>query len=81
MEIINRISDPNLNQLLDKLHHQGVLNLEETESLMTKGRLEKARCLIDTVGRKGSEASAILIATICKVDPHLSKELKLSRDA
>lgn len=77
-EIINRISDPNLNKILDKLQHQSVLNSEEADTFMTKGRAEKARCLIDTVHRKGSKASAILINAICEVDSHLSKQLKLS---
>ena len=71
------MSDANLNQLLDKLLHDGVINDEEMQSVRTKTRADKARDLIDTVRRKGTKASSLLIHTLCEVDLLLSENLKL----
>lgn len=76
-EFITRVSEPDLNLLLDELLHD-IISSDEMESFGTKVRTEKARGVIDTVLRKGSEASSALIAALCKVDPHLSRVLKLS---
>lgn len=78
-EFVNRVSDPTLNQLLDKLLECHVISDDEMQSVRPKSRVEKARDLIDMVRRKGSEASSRLTAAVREVDPYLSRELKLSR--
>uniref|UniRef100_A0A7N6FLV8 CARD domain-containing protein n=1 Tax=Anabas testudineus TaxID=64144 RepID=A0A7N6FLV8_ANATE len=45
----------------------------------TDTRAEKARVLIDTVRRKGSEAISALLTALCEVDPCLSKKLNLNQ--
>uniref|UniRef100_A0A3B4UU69 CARD domain-containing protein n=1 Tax=Seriola dumerili TaxID=41447 RepID=A0A3B4UU69_SERDU len=76
-KFINRVSEAVLNQLLDKLLERGVVNDDEMQSARTKIRAEKARDVIDTVRRKGTEASSVLIAALCEVDPCLSRVLTL----
>ncbi|XP_029378032.1 caspase-1-like, partial [Echeneis naucrates] len=76
-EFIQRVSDTVLNQLLDKLLDRGVIRDEEMESARAKSRAEKARDVIDSVRRKGSEASSFLIAALCQLDPCVSRELSL----
>ncbi|XP_029374539.1 NACHT, LRR and PYD domains-containing protein 1b allele 5-like [Echeneis naucrates] len=76
-EFIQRVSDPVLNQLLDKLLERGVISDEEMQSARTKSRAEKARDVIDSVRRKGEEASSFLIAALCQLDEWLSRELSL----
>uniref|UniRef100_A0A665UEZ4 CARD domain-containing protein n=1 Tax=Echeneis naucrates TaxID=173247 RepID=A0A665UEZ4_ECHNA len=76
-EFIQRVSDTVLNQLLDKLLQRGVISDEEMESARTKSRPEKAKDVIDSVRRKGEEASSILIAALCQLDPCVSRELSL----
>uniref|UniRef100_A0A8D0CW54 CARD domain-containing protein n=1 Tax=Sander lucioperca TaxID=283035 RepID=A0A8D0CW54_SANLU len=61
---VEGVSDANLNQLLDKLLHVGVINDEEMQSVNTKTRADKARDLIDTVRRKGNKASLLLMDTL-----------------
>ncbi|XP_078122677.1 caspase recruitment domain-containing protein 18-like [Sander vitreus] len=78
-DFVGGVSDANLNQFLDKLLHDGVINDEEMQSINTKSRADKARDLIDTVRRKGTEASSLLISTLREVDPHLSRKLELIR--
>uniref|UniRef100_A0A4W6FGD7 CARD domain-containing protein n=1 Tax=Lates calcarifer TaxID=8187 RepID=A0A4W6FGD7_LATCA len=58
---ISRVSEPVLDCLLDKLLEQA----------------NKARDVIDTVRRKGTEASSVLISALCEVDPYLSRVLTL----
>uniref|UniRef100_A0A8C9YNP9 CARD domain-containing protein n=1 Tax=Sander lucioperca TaxID=283035 RepID=A0A8C9YNP9_SANLU len=74
-----RVSDPVLNQLLDKLLQCDVITDEEMESVRTRGRADKARNLIDMVRRKGSKSS-VLISALCSLDPVLSRELRLSEE-
>ncbi|XP_038567373.1 uncharacterized protein LOC119897615 [Micropterus salmoides] len=76
-QFVNRVSEPVLNQLLDKLLELHVINDDEMQSVRTKVKAEKARDVIDTVRRKGTEASSVLIAALCQVDPCLSRVLKL----
>ncbi|XP_029373506.1 NACHT, LRR and PYD domains-containing protein 1b allele 3-like [Echeneis naucrates] len=76
-EFIQRVSDTVLNQLLDKLLQRGVISDEEMESARTKSRAEKAKDVIDSVRRKGREASSFLIAALCQLDEWLSRELSL----
>ncbi|XP_037618170.1 NLR family CARD domain-containing protein 3-like [Sebastes umbrosus] len=68
-KFVNRMTDPNLNLLLDELLHHGVINDEEMQSIRTNSRADTARKLIDTARRKGTEASSVLIAALRKVDP------------
>ena len=77
-EFVQRVSDPVLNQLLDKLY-PSVISNEEMQSIRKKSvRQDKARELIDAVERRGHEASLILITAICELDQYLSSQLKLS---
>ncbi|XP_051237200.1 NACHT, LRR and PYD domains-containing protein 12 isoform X2 [Dicentrarchus labrax] len=76
-QFVVRVSEPVLNRLLDKLFHQRIINDDEMESAKSKVRAERARDVNDMARKKGSEASSVLIAALCEVDPCLSKELKL----
>ncbi|CAK6979178.1 uncharacterized protein LOC128371748 [Scomber scombrus] len=73
-EFIDRVSKSNLDQLLDKLHHFGVINDGEMESIRTGTRADKARAVIDTVRGKGNEASSRFITVFY----HESEKLKQS---
>ncbi|XP_035863608.1 stonustoxin subunit alpha-like [Sander lucioperca] len=75
-QFVQRVSDPVLNQLLDKLLERRVITDGEMQSVRT-GRADKARDVMDTVRRKGSAASSVLISALCEVDPVLSRELRL----
>ncbi|XP_035532552.1 uncharacterized protein LOC118339088 [Morone saxatilis] len=77
-EFINRVSDPALNQLLDKLLQRGVINDEEMQSARIKVQAEKARDIIDMVRKKGTRASSVLIDALREVDLCISTELSLS---
>ncbi|XP_032359700.1 uncharacterized protein LOC116672157 [Etheostoma spectabile] len=76
-QFVTRVSDPVLNQLLDNLLERGVLTDGEMQSARTRGRADKARDVMDTVRRKGREASSVLVAALREVDPVLSRELRL----
>ncbi|KAG7222969.1 hypothetical protein INR49_029191 [Caranx melampygus] len=76
-QFINRVSEAVLNQILDKLLERGVVTDEEMQSARTKTRAEKARDVIDTVRRKGTEASSVLITALYEVDQCLSRMLTL----
>lgn len=71
------VSGPVLSSLLDKLLDGEVINDEEREELDGNlNRTKKARDVVDTVRRKGSEASSFLIRALCETDQCLSKQLK-----
>lgn len=75
---IERVSESVLNKLLDKLLKHRVINDQELESVRSQqSRADKARDVIDTVRRKGSEASSLLTAALCEEDRCLSTELNL----
>uniref|UniRef100_A0A3B4UWC3 CARD domain-containing protein n=1 Tax=Seriola dumerili TaxID=41447 RepID=A0A3B4UWC3_SERDU len=76
-QFINRVSEPVLRTLLDKLLERGVITDGEMESAGALSRADKARVVIDTVRKKGSQASAALIAALREVDSCLSTELNL----
>ncbi|KAK2859764.1 hypothetical protein Q5P01_004384 [Channa striata] len=65
-QFIDSVSESVLKSLLDEL-------LQHRKNTKAK----TAREVIDMVRRKGSKASRVLITALCKVDPFLSKELKL----
>ncbi|CAK6984888.1 NACHT%2C LRR and PYD domains-containing protein 1 homolog [Scomber scombrus] len=77
-QFVSRVSEANLNLLLDKLLEFGVINDGEMESARTETRADKARKVIDMVRRKGSEASSDFIVALREVDPNLSRLLNLS---
>ncbi|CAK6984676.1 uncharacterized protein LOC128366930 [Scomber scombrus] len=77
-QFISRVSEANLNLLLDKLLEFGVINDGEMESARTETRVNRARKVIDMVRRKGSEASSDFIVALLEVDPNLSRLLNLS---
>ncbi len=77
-EFIKRVSDPVLNQLLDKLLEQNVIIDEEMQSVRRQQRADKARDVIDLVRAKGSRASSVLTAALREVDPWLARVLTLS---
>ncbi len=73
------MSDDVVFKLLDKLLERRVITDGEMQSVKTKTpNADRARDMIDTVRRKGTEASSVLIAALCEVDPYLSRHLKLS---
>ncbi|XP_034729526.1 uncharacterized protein LOC117945902 [Etheostoma cragini] len=77
IQFLNRVTDPVLNQLLDKLLERRVINDAEMQSVRAKSREDKARDVIDTVRRKGPEACRVLIASLREVDPCLFRVLNL----
>lgn len=77
-EFIQRVSEPVVKQVLNKLLQAEVLTYDEKESAAeTPKREDKAQVLIDMVQKKGSEASSKLIKILCESDPFLSRQLKL----
>ncbi|KAK9528068.1 hypothetical protein VZT92_014566 [Zoarces viviparus] len=77
-QFVNRVSDSVLNQLLDKLLEHRVITDAEMQSTRTKHGADKARDMIDTVRRKGSEACSVLIAALREVDEWLYTALNFS---
>ncbi|XP_050934059.1 NACHT, LRR and PYD domains-containing protein 1a allele 5 isoform X23 [Lates calcarifer] len=77
-QFISRVSEPVLRKLLDKLLERGVITDDEMDLAGTASRADKARAVIDTVRRKGSEASSALISALCEEDRCLSTELNLT---
>lgn len=77
-QFVKRVSGPVLQQLLDKLLECQVITDDEMEVIAGKqNKTEKARAVIDTVRKKGSEASSALIAALRELDRFLSKEIEL----
>ncbi|MEQ2173334.1 hypothetical protein GOODEAATRI_031132, partial [Goodea atripinnis] len=76
-DFIVQVSNPVLDKLLDELQHCRVMTDAEAEEVRTRPRSEKARELIDTVRRKGVEASSKMISALCSNDGYLSSELGL----
>ncbi|XP_050930787.1 protein NLRC3 isoform X2 [Lates calcarifer] len=77
-QFISRVSEPVLQKLLDKLLERGVITDDEMDLSGTASRADKARVVMDTVRRKGSEASLALISALCEEDRCLSAELNLT---
>uniref|UniRef100_UPI0037E81963 caspase recruitment domain-containing protein 8-like n=1 Tax=Semicossyphus pulcher TaxID=241346 RepID=UPI0037E81963 len=78
-KLVQSMSRELINQLLDDLLVDGVLNDGERDSILQENKscVDKARCLIDSVKRKGCEASRKLFHHLQHRDPTLSKELGL----
>eukprot|EP00064_Thunnus_orientalis_P004039 superscaffoldBa00000353_g4050 len=68
-----------IKQLLDDLLEDGILNDGEKDSILEENlsKADKARCLIDTVKKKGDEASWKLIVHLKGRDPALHRTLGL----
>ncbi|XP_040901977.1 caspase recruitment domain-containing protein 16-like [Toxotes jaculatrix] len=79
-KFVERISNELIKQLLDDLLEDVVLNEGEKDAILeeNKSRADKARCLIDTVKKKGDEASRKLIAHLQSRDLMLYSTLGLS---
>ncbi|XP_076590404.1 caspase a-like isoform X2 [Chaetodon auriga] len=79
-QFVDKVSKEVISQLLDDLLDDGVLNDGEQESIHDKNssRGDKARDLIDTVKRKGDEASRKMIAHLHSRDSTLYSALGLS---
>ncbi|TDH15580.1 hypothetical protein EPR50_G00010230 [Perca flavescens] len=76
-QFVERVSNAVLDQLLDKVLEHEIINDGEMQSMNIKAKADKARDLIDTVRKKGTKASSVLITALREADPCLSRELKL----
>ncbi|XP_067341491.1 uncharacterized protein [Channa argus] len=79
-KFVARVSEPVLNQLLDRLLEHGVINEEEmnTARQPTKSKCERARDVIDMVRNKGTRACSSFISLICELDLYLSQTLNFN---
>ncbi len=77
---MDSVSKELISQLLDDILTDGIVNDGEKDSIVEENdsKRDRARCLIDTVRRKGDKASRMLIDYIHKRDPTLHSELGLS---
>ncbi|XP_047247940.1 caspase recruitment domain-containing protein 18-like [Girardinichthys multiradiatus] len=80
VSFVDKSSKEIINQLLDDLLWDSVFNYGEKDSILEekKTRADKARALVDSVCRKGNEASRKMIAHLQQRDPTLFSELGLS---
>ncbi|XP_037612445.1 protein NLRC3-like [Sebastes umbrosus] len=78
LQLVERLSDPNVDRLLDILLQADVINDGEMQSISTKDKADKKRKLLDMVRFKGKKASSVLIDALRKVDRFLSEDLNLS---
>ncbi|XP_017280125.1 caspase recruitment domain-containing protein 18-like [Kryptolebias marmoratus] len=78
-DFVERSSKELINQLLDDLFADRILNEGEKDAILeeNKSRVDKARCLLDSVKRKGNEASGKMIEHLQRRDPTLSSQLGL----
>ncbi|XP_053170229.1 caspase a-like, partial [Scomber japonicus] len=79
-KFVEMVNSAVIKQLLDDLLEDGIMNEGEVDSILHKNstRTDRARSLIDTVKRKGDEASKRFIDHLYKRDPTLHKDLGLS---
>ncbi|XP_076837682.1 caspase-7-like [Brachyhypopomus gauderio] len=70
IQLKESLTEPMIKQLLDDLKDEEVLGEEEVESILQKNpeRADRARCMIDSVTKKGHNASRILIDKIHERD-------------
>ncbi|KAK7879876.1 hypothetical protein WMY93_033452, partial [Mugilogobius chulae] len=76
-DFIQRVSEPVLNQVLDRLLACGVLTMAESESLRSRGRWDRAVDLIDSVVKKGAKASRLFVSFLSEEDKCLFEDLLL----
>ncbi|XP_051935222.1 caspase a-like [Hippocampus zosterae] len=83
IEFIEKVSSTVIEQLLDHLLQDEVLNSGEEETIIEANdtRRMKARNLIDSVSKKGDEASWKMITYLQQRDPMLFKELGLPAES
>ncbi|KAM7395429.1 hypothetical protein PAMA_006943 [Pampus argenteus] len=79
-KFVDKVTKEVINQLLDDILEDHIVNDGEKDSILQENnsRADKARCLIDTVRRKGDEASRKMIAHLQHRDPTLYTTLGLS---
>ncbi|XP_029133613.2 caspase-1-A-like isoform X1 [Labrus bergylta] len=79
-KFVDKISKEVISQLLDDILEDGIVNDGEKDSILevNKSKADKARCLIDTVKRKGDAASRKMITHLQRRDATLLSELGLS---
>ncbi|XP_026153000.1 caspase a [Mastacembelus armatus] len=79
VQFVERVSKDLIKQLLDDLLEDGVLNEGEKDSVLEENSItrDRARCLIDTVKKKGKIASGKMIAHLERRDANLFSELGL----
>jgi len=73
------LTEPVIKSLSDHLQEENVLGKEEVEEILqrTKTRTDQARDLIDSVVRKGSKASEILLKCLEKRDKYVYDSLNI----
>ncbi|KAK7879879.1 hypothetical protein WMY93_033455 [Mugilogobius chulae] len=76
-DFIQRVLEPVLNQVLDRLLACGVLTMAESESLRSRGRWDRAVDLIDSVVKKGAKASRLFVSFLSEEDKCLFEDLQL----
>lgn len=76
---VKKMTKEIIRQLLDDLYEAGVLNEGEKDSILEENpaTAEKARVLIDTVVKKGDEASRKMIDSLQSIDAELFSSLGL----
>eukprot|EP00064_Thunnus_orientalis_P004040 superscaffoldBa00000353_g4051 len=79
-KFVERVNKYLINQLLDDMLHDGIVNDGEKDSILEENKTtaDRARCLIDTVKRKGDEASRKMIDHLKCRDAALYTTLGLS---
>ena len=78
-ELIDRLSDDDVIDLLHYLRKTDVLNDQEKNAVEEKmTREDRARCLIDTVMRKGERGSRLMVDYLKERDPDLCWTLGLT---
>uniref|UniRef100_A0AAY5ECG3 CARD domain-containing protein n=1 Tax=Electrophorus electricus TaxID=8005 RepID=A0AAY5ECG3_ELEEL len=78
-ELKDSLTDSVIKQLLDDLNDEKVLGEEEVESVLQQNplRADRARCLIDSVKKKGPRACQILLEKLQKRDENVYDKLQL----
>ncbi|KAG7471093.1 hypothetical protein MATL_G00120830 [Megalops atlanticus] len=82
-KFVDKVSLGVLKQLLDDLLEAGVLNDGEKESVLEENaaKMDKARCLIDIVRKKGSKASEKFLSLLRDRDKNIYEDLGLAPSA
>ncbi|XP_076837161.1 caspase-7-like isoform X2 [Brachyhypopomus gauderio] len=81
IQLKESLTETVIKQLLDDLKEETVLGDEEVESILQQNpqRADRARCLIDSVKKKGPTASRILIEKLQKFDKNVYDKLELHK--
>ncbi|XP_062242700.1 caspase a-like [Platichthys flesus] len=79
-KFVEQVSIETLDRLLDNILKDRIVNDCQKDAILERNRgsrENKARCLIDTVKKKGDKASTMMIAHLQNCDPFLYSELGL----